>query len=73
MAYEGRTRPIGKQTYISSLLTREDEEILGLAVTDQGPLFIGDVAVTTGIVFPDGTTQTSAGVALPDNIDCGSF
>lgn len=73
MAYDGKTRPFGKQTYISSLLTKEDEEVLGLASTSVGPLFVGDVAVANGIVFPDGTTQTSAGVALPDNIDCGSF
>lgn len=26
---------------------------------------------TTGIQFSDGTTQTSAGVALPSDVDCG--
>jgi hypothetical protein len=66
-------RQTGKQTYISSLITDDDQAVDGLTRTSAGALFVGNVAVTKAIVFPDGTTQTSAGVALPDHIDEGTF
>jgi len=72
-SYGADPRQTGKQTYISSLITDDDQVVDGLTRTSQGAMFVGNVAITKAIVFPDGTTQTSAGVALPNNIDCGSF
>lgn len=66
-------RQTGQKTYISSLLTEEDRAATGLFRNESGPLFVGNIGVLDGIVFPDGTTQTSAGVALPSVIDAGTF
>jgi hypothetical protein len=66
---------MAKPTYISSLITDDDAESSGLVKnTDSGiPLFVGNVYIKTAIVFPDGSAQTSAGVALPDIINSGTF
>jgi hypothetical protein len=71
MAADPRTS--GKSTYISSLITDDDGAACGLYLKGSVPLFVGNVSVKNAIVFPDGTTQSSAGVALPDHIDCGGF
>lgn len=66
---------MAKQTYIGSLIEPDDVMITGLypATTGTPPLFFGNVVVRTAITFPDGSVQTSAGVALPSVIDTGVF
>jgi hypothetical protein len=54
-------RNTGPQTYISSLITPDDKKADGLTKTSDGPLFVGNVAIKSAIIFPDGTAQTSAG------------
>jgi len=66
-------RNTGPQTYISSLTVPEDAVSSGLAKTADGPLFIGNVLVKTAIVFPDGTTQSSAPAISSDAINGGTF
>ncbi len=65
----------GAKTYISSLLTDADKDAMGIYVgKDSGvPIFYGNVWVKTAIVFPDGSTMSSAGTGLPSNIDEGTF
>ena len=66
--------------YITSLWSWKDSKDLGPTPTDQpgiyngsAPIFVGDVGVANGIVFADGTVQTTAGGGLPTNIDGGTF
>lgn len=66
---------MAKQTYIGSLIESADVDATGLYPATPGswPIFFGNVVVKTGITFPDGSVQTSAGVALPSVIDVGTF
>jgi hypothetical protein len=63
------------ETYIGSLLEPGDVMATGLypATAGSAPIFFGNVVVRTAITFPDGSVQTSAGVALPSVIDTGVF
>lgn len=63
------------QTYISSLLTENDVFSSGIQAAADGsmPIFFGDVVIHRAIVFPDGTTQTSAPANQKGNIDSGTF
>lgn len=62
-----------KRTYLSSLVTAEDKEAIGISVEENGPVVTARIEVRESITFPDGTTQTSAGVALPSTVDGGTF
>ena len=68
---------MSKPTYISSLLTPDDREAVGLYLDDNyNPTFQGNIVVKDSITFPDGSKQTSAGIGvavLPDVIDAGTF